>query len=256
MIAGLRADLERFRALVAEPQHWTSPTACEGWQSRDLAGHILDAGRGYLAAFDAAASGTSVTTVPPEQRGAAYDDAARAFRGTPREEVLDQLWSDSDELVRRFEALGPDEWTGLFLTDRYAGPLPAGALATGMLAGSAVHTWDLAQGRGRSHPLDAEVAELLVPFVFALWAFTGDTSGLTSGFDLGLRVSGRTGGDHRVAVNPGSIDVSAEAIDDCPTVLEVDPGTLILLAYHRVDAGTVHGDRSVLDTFWSVVPPP
>ena len=32
-----------------------------------------------------------------------------------------------------------------------------------------VHTWDLREGRGMVHALNGDVADLLVPFMFALW---------------------------------------------------------------------------------------
>jgi uncharacterized protein (TIGR03083 family) len=256
VVAGLRAELDRFWSRVADPEHWNSPTACEGWEARDLAGHLVDAGRSFLDGLDAAARGDTVSTVPPEQVAQAYDEAARSFRSTPRDEVLDQLRSGAEQLTQRLDELTPEQWAGLLVTDRYAGTVPAAALAAGLLAGYAVHGWDLAQGRGATHPVDGDVAELLVPFLFVLWAFTADTSGVDDGFQLGLRVSGRTGGDHVVAVTSGGVTVSAGSVDECPTVLEVDPGTLVLLTYRRVDAGTVHGDRAVLDAFWSVFPTP
>lgn len=253
VLDGLRAELGRVWSLLVEPAHWTSPTACDGWETRDLAGHLLDAVRGYLEGFDAVTAGVPVATVPADRTAEAYDEAARAFRSTPREEVLDLLRADSDRLLARFESLSAEDWTGLVVTDRYAGPLPAAALATGILAGCAVHGWDLARGRGRSHPLDGEVAELLVPFVLVLWAFTADTSAVDAPFELGVRVSGRTGGDHRVTVAPDGITAAAAETAGCPAVLEVDPGTLVLIAYDRVDAGTVHGDRAVVDRFRSVL---
>ena len=38
-------------------------------------------------------------------------------------------------------------------------------------------------------------------------------------------------------------------ISGCPATLEFDPGTLILTAYQRMNAGTSRGDQALIDRF-------
>ena len=50
----VRDEAERMFALAEEPGAWERPTACAGWTTRDVVGHIVDTTEGYFAAFDAA----------------------------------------------------------------------------------------------------------------------------------------------------------------------------------------------------------
>jgi hypothetical protein len=38
----VRHEAEQFFALAEPPAVWDSPTACEGWATRDLVAHIVD----------------------------------------------------------------------------------------------------------------------------------------------------------------------------------------------------------------------
>ena len=51
----------------------------------------------------------------------------------------------------------------------YMGPVPAFFYAGGQLMDYGVHSWDIRQGTGRAHGLPSDVADLLVPFMFAIW---------------------------------------------------------------------------------------
>ena len=41
-------------AMIEDPATWEAPTACEGWTTRDVVGHIVDTTEGYFRAFAAA----------------------------------------------------------------------------------------------------------------------------------------------------------------------------------------------------------
>ena len=66
-----------------------------------------------------------------------------------------------------------------------------------------------------------------------------------------MRTTGRNGGDTRIDVSEKGLRVKPGDLDGCAAVLEVDPGTLVLTAYNRVNAGTVHGDRRMVADFRS-----
>jgi Mycothiol maleylpyruvate isomerase N-terminal domain len=62
LLGVLRREIDEMFELAAEPERWNAPTACPGWEVRDMVGHLLDATEGYLSAFDIAHRGV----VPPE----------------------------------------------------------------------------------------------------------------------------------------------------------------------------------------------
>ena len=35
-------------AMIEDPATWEAPTACEGWTTRDVVGHIVDTTEGYF----------------------------------------------------------------------------------------------------------------------------------------------------------------------------------------------------------------
>ena len=71
----------------------------------------------------------------------------------------------------------------MMVTHAYMGPVPAFFFAAGQLMDYGVHTWDLREGRGMVHALNGDVADLLVPFMFALWQGTCRADTVTEPFD-------------------------------------------------------------------------
>ena len=53
----LRREIDEMFELAADPARWHMPTACTGWELRDMIGHLLDATESYLAGFDIARHG-------------------------------------------------------------------------------------------------------------------------------------------------------------------------------------------------------
>lgn len=238
--------------LADDPAHWQVATACEGWELRDMIGHLVDAIESSLTGFALARSGgDSPPPIGMAGMAKASDEAARAFREVPREELLARLRSKTDDFVRELGSLSDAEWSSFLVRDPYLGPLPAMVVAIGMLGGYAVHGWDVRQGLGGAHAIDADAADLLVPFMFLLWQATADTSSVTDSYAIGVRTTGRNGGDTRIDVSEKGLRVKPGDLDGCAAVLEVDPGTLVLTAYNRVNAGTVHGDARMIADFRS-----
>jgi hypothetical protein len=136
--------------------------------------------------------------------------------------------------------------------DRYLGPLPAMVIVEGMLGGYTVHSWDVHEGSGSPHAIEGDAADLLVPFVFLLWRATADTAAVEAPYTIGIRTTGRNGGDTRCDVAEAGLQFGPGDIEACPASLEFDPATLILTAYGRVNSGTVRGDQHLATSFRSL----
>jgi len=249
----LRREIDDMFELAAAPERWNMPTACAGWQLRDMIGHLLDATESYLAGIDFARNGGA----PPKPVGLAgmaqaFDAAARAFRSTPRDELLARLRDTTDQVTNEFESMSDADWSGLIIPDRYMDPLPAKFVAAGMLGGSVVHAWDVREGIGAPHAIAGDAADLLVPFVYLLWWATADTSSVDAPYAVGIRTTGPNGGDTRFDVSREGLQFAATEIDACGAILELDPATLVLTAYNRINAGTVRGDQRLVTAFRSL----
>jgi uncharacterized protein (TIGR03083 family) len=246
----VRTEAERLFALAERPEGWDAPTACERWSTRDVVAHIVDTTEGYFRAF-AAARGTGEVPAP---HGLAVmsrkvDEGASALRGVPQTELMERLRNDFHKMQEILEPLGPDEWTGLMVTHPYMGPVPAFFYAAGQLMDYGVHSWDIRQGTGRAHGLPGDAADLLVPFMFAIWQGTVRTEAVTEPFTIGIRVSGHNAGDYRVSVSDQGLTYEQGEIETLPAYIEFDAGSLVLTAFGRSNSGTVRGDLELAERY-------
>jgi uncharacterized protein (TIGR03083 family) len=246
----VHAEAEGMFEMAGATGAWERPTACPMWQVRDIVGHLIDVTESYFTGFDAARSGAAVAEpLGLRVMAARLDEGARAHRDLTQREALDRLSTDFAKLVEICQALGPDEWGGTSVTHKYMGPLPAFFYPVFQLMDYGVHGWDIRQGTGQAHGLTADTADLLVPFMFILWQATASVPASFSPISVGIRVSGRNAGDYLVRVSPDGLTYELGDISGQPAVLEFDPGSLVLTAFGRMNAGTISGDRKVADAF-------
>jgi uncharacterized protein (TIGR03083 family) len=246
----VREEAERMFALAERPEVWESPTACTDWTTRDIVGHLIDTTEGYFRAFDAARGTGQV----PEPHGLAVmaklaNEGATAFRGVPQAELMERLRVDFEKMQGILEALGPDDWTGLLVTHAYMGPVPAFFYAAGQLMDYGEHSWDIRETSGRGHALSGDAADLLVPFMFAIWQGTARAETVTEPFTVGVRVGGRNAGDYRVSVSNEGLSYEPGEIESLPAYIEFDAASMVLCAFGRCNTGTVRGDSALAERF-------
>jgi len=235
---------------LADDESWEEPTGAGHWQARDVFGHLVDTTEGYFVSFDAARG----TAAPPENLGVRHmaghiDRGAQSFRGTSREELVDRLGEDLVRFRGVIDDLDDDEWAGLLVPHKYMGPLPAAFYPLFQLVDYGIHSWDIREGSGRAHALDGDTADLLVPLAFIMWQSTHEAPDDADSYQIGVRVTGRNGGDQVVSVGPEGVSVEAGDIDALPAFIEFDPATLVLTAYGRTSGGTVRGDTALATRF-------
>lgn len=246
----VRDEASALFRMAASSDAWTAPTACPQWQVRDIVGHLIDVTESYFVGFDAANTGAGVAE-PLGLRAMrdSLDEGARAHRGLSQPEALERLQADFGKLMEICSALTPDQWGGQIVTHKYMGPLPAFIYPVFQLMDYGVHGWDIRQGTGRAHGLAADTADLLAPFMFILWQSTTDVPEETEPFAVGIRVSGRNAGDYRVDVSPDGLNYAQGDLSGLPAVIEFDPGSMVLTAFGRINAGTIRGDRGAAERF-------
>ena len=246
----VRHEAERMFVLADRPEAWEAPTACEGWSTRDIVAHIVDTTEGYFRAFNAA-RGTG--EVPARYglvvMGKKVNEAATALRGVPQAEMMDRLRNDFYKMQELLDPIGPEDWTGFIVTHPYMGPVPAFFYAAGQLMDYGVHSWDIRQASGQAHGLSGDAADLLVPFMFAIWQGTVRTEAVTEPFTIGIRVSGRNAGDYRVSVSDQGLTYEPGDIESLPAYIEFDAGSLVLTAFGRSNSGTVRGDMDLAERY-------
>jgi uncharacterized protein (TIGR03083 family) len=245
----LRQEADALLEMAANGP-WTAKTACTEWEVRDIVGHLIDVTESYFVGFDAVRDGLAVDE-PLGVRVMQHrlDENAKEYRGLDQGEAVARLRSDFEKMMEICQALGPDEWGGQTVGHKYMGPLPAFFYPTFQLMDYGVHGWDIRQGTGRAHGLMGDTADLLVPFMFILWQATTDIPPDIDPFSVGIRVSGRNAKDYLVSIGVDGLSYAQEDVSGLPAVIEFDPGSLVLTAFGRVNAGTIRGDRAVADRF-------
>lgn len=249
LLRTVREQSDDMLALASAPEAWEAPTSSGHWEVRDIIGHLVDTTEGYFAGFDVAnGKGTAPDALGLRGMDKLVDEGALAFRGTSQTDLLARLEKDRAEMLAMFEGLGADEWGGFIVPHKFMGPLPAFFYPVAQLVDYTVHTWDIRQGAGRSHAMDGDAAELLVPFCFIVWQSTADCAGVEP-FTVGVRLSGHNGGDSRVSVTSDGLSIEPGGVGDLPVVLEFDPASFVLTAMGRVNGGTARGDTQLAERF-------
>ena len=144
----LRRDQEKFFRLVEDSKNWNVQTRCTEWEVRDLVGHLIDVTEGYLARWEVARRGESVGALGLQVMGETLNDKAKEFRSLSRDDALARLRAGADRVMAIFEALTPEEWTGLLVTHPYMGPVPAGFYPAFQIMDYGIHPYDIEYGLG------------------------------------------------------------------------------------------------------------
>lgn len=245
-----RREADDMFALASEPAHWESPTAAGHWQVRDVIAHMVDTTAVYLNSF-AAARGAAQAVGPLNVRDMSriMDEDALAMRTVPQDELLGRLRDLLDDILRVSGELSDTEWTDLLVPHKYMGPVPACFLPICQVLDYIVHTWDIREGLGSCHTLNADAADILVPVCFLMWQNTNDTTGV-SPFSIGINVTtGPNAGTTRADVSEEGVKFTPGPVDDLEAVLEFDPASLVLTAFGRTNTGTCRGDRQLASRF-------
>jgi uncharacterized protein (TIGR03083 family) len=247
----VRDQAESFFTLAGVPENWPARTACPEWEVRDIVGHIVDTTEAYFEGFDAARGHAEVDPayglVGMAKRA---EEQGKSFRDLPQKEMVDRLQTDFDKIMGIFESLTPEDWTGLMVPHFYMGPVPAFFYPAFQLMDYGIHSWDIREGSGREHGLHSDVADLLVPFMFGIWAGTMRSTSDIEPFDIGVRVTtGPNAGDTRIRVSSDGMTYEQKDISDLPAVIEFDPGSFVLTAFGRFNGGTVRGNKALADRF-------
>jgi uncharacterized protein (TIGR03083 family) len=252
----VRTERDRFYEVIDNPANWNVDTRCEGWQVRDMVGHMIDVTEGYLNRWELARKGELPQGVGLAVMADALNKGALAHRNLSREEAIARLKSDSDKLMDIFESLTEEEWSNFLVAHTFMGPLPTFFFPAFQIMDYGVHTWDMHWGLGeKDADLDERTAGVLLPYMFILWQYTVDQEA-AKGVDVtyGIKADGEWGGQWKVTVKDGQWSI--EPVDDLSGVQAVfhynHPSDLVLTAYQRIEGGEASGDPEVIKKARSV----
>jgi uncharacterized protein (TIGR03083 family) len=246
----VRLEAEALFDMAEAGDQWTAPTGCPRWEVRDIVGHLIDVTESYFTGFDAAtAGGQAGDPLGVRVMQERLDEGAKVHRELSQGDAVKRLRDDFEKMMEIAGALGPAEWGGQLVGHKYMGSLPAFFYPVFQLMDYGVHGWDIRQGTGRAHGLGGDTADMMVPFMFIFWQATTEPHPDGEALAVGIRVSGRNAVDYLVNITGEGLSYAREDVSGMPAVIEFDPGSLVLTAFGRVNAGTIRGDRAVADRF-------
>ncbi len=253
----LRTERGKFFDVINDSSNWMVDTRCEGWQVRDIAGHLIDVTEGYLARWDIAVNGQE----PPAALGwvvmaSKLNEGALALRSLSRDEAIARLTAAADKLHARFEALDESAWNNLMVAHVFSGPVPAFCYPAFQIMDYSVHTWDMHWGLGqKDEVLDERSAGVLVPYMFIIWQYSVDQDA-AKGVDItyGIEVGGEWGGKWQASVKDGQFSyANVDDVSHLPAVLRFKhPSDMVLTTYQRFPGGGTTGDPAVIEKARSV----
>jgi uncharacterized protein (TIGR03083 family) len=247
----VRTERSRFFEVVDNPANWLVDTRCEGWQVRDLVGHMIDVTEGYLGRWDLA----SASKPAPDALGwvvmaSKLNEGALAFRSLSREAAIARLRAASEKLMAHFEALNENTWNNFMVAHVFSGPVAAFCYPAFQIMDYGVHTWDMHWGLGKKNELlDERTAGVLVPYMFIIWQYSVDQAA-AKGVDItyGVAVDGEWGGKWKATIKGGQFSYeSVNDVSNLPAVFHfTHPSDMVLTTYQRFQGGDTSGDAAVI----------
>jgi len=247
----VRTERSKFYDVIENPDNWNVDSRCEGWEIRDLVGHMIDVTEGYLARWDIAQKGAE----PPAAHGwqvmaEELNQGALSFRKLSRDEAISRLKTASNKLMAHFESLTEDEWSNFMVAHVFSGPTPSFCYPAFQIMDYGVHTWDMHWGLGEKEAkLDERTAGVLLPYMFIIWQYSVDQEAV-KGVDIsyGIKVDGEWGGQWKATIKDGQF--SYEPVDDVSSLPAVfhykHPSDMVLTTYQRIEGGQTSGDPDVI----------
>lgn len=248
----VRTERSRFYEVIDNPKNWNVDSRCEGWEVRDLVGHMIDVTEGYLARWDIAQKGEQ----PPAALGwqvmaSELNKGALSFRSLSRDEAIARLKAASNRLMAHFEKLSEDEWSNFMVAHVFSGPTPSFCYPAFQIMDYGVHTWDMHWGLGdKDAKLDERTAGVLLPYMFVIWQYSVDQEA-AKGVDItyGIKVDGEWGGQWKITVKDGQFSYEPAAdLSGAQAVFHYrHPSDMVLTTYQRFEGGETSGDPAVID---------
>ena len=80
--------IRSYYDVIDDPDNWLVDTRCEGWQVRDMVGHMIDVTEGYLSRWDMARKGELPPGVGLAVMADELNKGALALRSLSRGEAI------------------------------------------------------------------------------------------------------------------------------------------------------------------------
>jgi uncharacterized protein (TIGR03083 family) len=229
------------------PSAWTQPSACEGWEVRDVLGHLTFVAEFYADVIARGVQGdTALLPDRPPGDGpelAAFHaylaQRAIAIRAREGDHLRATFRTHYEQLYHLLAGLAPQDWDKPCAFWRFAGNIPVRTFLPLVIPELVIHGWDIRSRFETPAPLSAASVPVLLGRIPGLLAFPGvGAFRLDAGAPRPVRYRFELTG----AV-PGTYDIHVD--NDTARIVPVDPVTphvtfrcapeiFVLLMYRRL----------------------
>lgn len=263
----LKSESDRVKRYLTDlsTDDWSSPTACEAWQVRDVVAHMTMAGEMFVGNISRGLANDSSPSegMPP---AGSVDVAARqvvnaqraiSIRESLGEQLLTAFNASCDDLDKLLAGIGLQDWeTPCF---HPAAVIPVRTYVDLRLAELVVHEWDIRSKLEGSAHLPEECLPAIVDVIsdFIVGVPFNPGSKLKNPVRYRFELTGAVTGKHDIVVEDGTAHMQPADTSAPDVTFRCDTETFVLLAYQRIAlAGAlgdgrmvVDGDRELADQF-------
>ncbi len=244
---------------------WSSPTACEAWQVRDVVAHMIMGGEMYSGNIGrglANDSSPSEGMPPPSSadlasRMAANAQRAISIRESLGEQLLTAFSACCDDLDRLLEGIGPQDWDKPCFHP--AATIPIRTYVDLRLAELIVHEWDIRSRLERSAHLPVGCLPAIMDAIstFIVGGLFNPGSKVSGPVRYRFELTGAMPSRHDIVIEDGKARMQSAQAAAPDVTFRCDTENFVLLAYQRIALAAaladgriaVEGDRELADQF-------
>ncbi len=254
------AESERLKHYLGSlpPESWNKPSACEGWQVRDVVAHLALVAEAYTERIHQSLTPEGQPAAGPVSAASfAEGNAQRAI--SRRETVGDQVFSDfikiNDQLNQLMATLGPPDWDK---PHYYAslGTVPMRYRPDLWISELAMHGWDIRSELEPVAHLSNECLPVMmdvVPGQLERFIFRPGPRVLAP-IRYRWELTGTGARNYDIAVEGDKARVEPAGTGEAHVTFHCDTETFVLIALGRLTIDTAIADRLTIQGDHSLAP--
>ena len=260
--AGAERLTQYLSLLPAES--WQSPSACAGWEVRDVVGHLAWGAELYISAISHGVEGDTSPEEGYPQKGVIDRESfpgwaaqeAIAYRKRHSDQLLGVFTDRSAQLNRFIDCLKPTDWEKPCYHP--LGLREVKVLIVFRAIELSLHAWDIQSAQDQSTVLLPESLPILMERIPAMLSATfRPATRLQAPIRFRFKVTGAFPAEHDLTIEGDRLQVEPIGKTDAQVTCRCDTETFALLAFNRLSPQTaiksgrlaVDGDRELMMTF-------
>lgn len=251
----VKSESDRIKQYLSalSTNDWSSPTACEAWEVRDVVAHMImgsqmfvgNIGRGLANDSSPSEGMPPAGSIDVAARQVANAQRAISIRESLGEQLLTTFSAGCDALDRLLEGIGPQDWDKPCF--HAAKTIPVRTYVDLRLGELIVHDWDIRSKLEASAHLPEECLPAMVDVIsaFIVGVLFNPGSKRNTPVRYRFELTGAVPSSHDILVGDGAARMQPAGTDAPDVTFRCDTETFVLLAYGRITLSTALADGRI-----------